>query len=183
MYYDGRNNQLNPTRGVYDTLTLKIVPDCLTTYDGSRTFSQAEVDHRIFTSPVSGLVLAGRLALAGSWGRPSYQHRYSLGGPYALRGYYTNRFRGDSYYVLQGEARKKLFWIFSGALFAEAGAVTEDRFGGPEVSAGAGLRMTLPPDHIAKARLDFAWAEDQPLFTSCSGKRSDSPVKQAPLFS
>jgi hypothetical protein len=161
VFYDARDSSLNPTKGVYDTLTLRVVPDGLSTYELSGSFFQAEVDHRIFHSPAPGLVLAGRLALAGTWGRPSYQYRYELGGPYALRGYFINRFRGDSYYVLQGEARKELFWIFSGALFAEAGAVTDDRFGGPEYSAGAGLRMTLPPDHVAKARLDFAWSEDQ----------------------
>jgi len=161
MYYDGRDSGMSPTKGVYDTLTLRVVPDSFTTYEDSGSFFQAEVDHRIFHSPAPGLVLAGRLALAGSWGRPSYRYRYYLGGPYALRGFYTNRFRGDSYYVFQGEARQELFWIFSGALFAEAGAVTDDRFGGPEYSAGVGLRMTLPPDHIAKARLDFAWSEDQ----------------------
>lgn len=159
--YDGRDSKLSPTSGVHDTLILRLVPDSLTSYEGSSTFYQAEVDHRIFGSPIGGLVLAGRIHLGASWGQPSYQYRYSLGGPYELRGFFTNRFRGKRFYSLQGEVRKDLFWIFSGAVFAEMGEVTDGSFDSPETSFGAGLRMTLPPDHIAKVRLDFSWAKDQ----------------------
>lgn len=161
FFYDIRDSPLNPTSGVFDTLTIRYVPDSLSTFKDSDTFFQAEVDHRIFYSPTPGTVLAGRIHLAGSWGDPSYQYRYSLGGPYELRGFFNNRFRGDSLYVVQGEIRQDLFWIFSGAAFAEVGEVTDWRFDSPEISYGGGLRMTLPPDHIAKVRLDFAWAKDQ----------------------
>ena len=161
FFYDNRDSHLSPTSGVFDTLTIRYVPDVLSSFEGAGSFFQAEVDHRIFYSPVKGTVLAGRLHLTKSWGDPSYQYRYSLGGPYELRGYYTNRFRGDSLYVAQGEVRQDLFWIVSGAVFAEAGEVTDDHFHAPETSYGGGFRMTLPPDHVAKARLDFAWAEDQ----------------------
>ena len=161
FFYDIRDSHLNPTSGVFDTLTIRYVPDSLSTFKGSDTFFQAEIDHRIFYSPASGTVLAGRIHLAGSWGDPSYQYRYRLGGPYELRGFWNNRFRGDSLYLVQGEVRQDLFWIFSGAAFAEVGEVTDHKFDSPETSYGGGLRMTLPPDHIAKARLDFAWAKDQ----------------------
>ena len=161
FFYDNRDSQLNPESGVFDTLILRLVPDALSTGKGSNSFLQAELDHRIFYSPAPGMVLAGRLLLAGSLGDPTYQYRFSLGGPDELRGFYTNRFRGKNLYIVQGEVRQDLFWIFSGAAFAEVGEVTDDRFGSPETSYGAGLRMTLPPNHIAKARLDFAWAKDQ----------------------
>ena len=161
FFYDIRDNHLSPTSGVFDTLTIRYVPASLSNFKGAETYFQAEVDHRLFYSPTPGTVLAGRLHLAGSWGEPSYQYRYSLGGPYELRGFFTNRFRGDSLYLVQGEVRQELFWIFSGAVFAEMGEVTDDRFDSPETSYGGGFRMTLPPDHIAKVRLDFAWAKDQ----------------------
>ena len=161
FFYDTRDSRLSPTSGVFDALTIRYVPDSLSTFEGGDTFFQAEVDHRIFYSPAAGTVLAGRLHLGGSWGEPSYQYRYSLGGPYELRGFFTNRFRGNSLYVAQGEIRQNLFWILSSAVFAEAGEVTDGSFHSPETSFGGGLRMTLPPDHIAKARLDFAWAKDQ----------------------
>jgi outer membrane protein assembly factor BamA len=161
FFYDNRDNPLSPTRGVYDNLILRLVPDALTTYEGSKTFFQAEVDGRMFTSPVDGLVLAGRLHAGGSWGEPSYKFRYSLGGPYALKGFFTNRFRGDKFYMLQGEARKSLFGNFSGTAFVEAGEATDEWFSSPQTSFGVGLRATLPPGHVAKVRLDFAWAEDQ----------------------
>jgi hypothetical protein len=161
FFYDIRDSHLNPTSGVFDTLTIRYVPDSLSTFKGSDSFFQAEVDHRIFYSPTPGTVLAGRVHLAGSWGEPSYQYRYSLGGAYELRGFFNNRFRGDSLYVLQGEVRQDLFGIFSGAAFAEVGEVTDSSFNSPEISYGGGFRMTLPPDHVAKVRLDFAWAKDQ----------------------
>ncbi len=161
FFYDIRDSHLNPTSGVFDTLTVRYVPDSLSTFKGSDTFFQVEVDHRIFYSPTPGTVLAGRVHLGGSWGAPSYQYRYTLGGAYELRGFFNNRFRGDSLYVVQGEVRQDLFWIFSGAVFAEVGKVTDSRFDSPETSYGGGFRMTLPPDHVAKVRLDFAWARDQ----------------------
>jgi len=161
LFYDGRDSELSPSSGVYDNLTIRYVPESLSTFKGSDTFFQAEVDHRIFHSPAPGTVLAGRIFMAGSRGDPSYQYRYSLGGPYELRGFYTNRFRGENVYLVQGEVRQDLFGIFSGAAFAEIGEVTDNRFNSPETSYGGGIRMTLPPDHVAKVRLDFAWAEDQ----------------------
>lgn len=161
FYYDSRDSRLSPSTGVFDSLILRVVPQSFSSARDRETFYQAEVDHRLFYSPRPGTVLAGRLNLVKSWGDPSYQYRYFLGGPYQLRGYYTNRFRGDSLYNLQAELRQQLFWIFSGAVFAELGEVTDGGFDSPETSYGAGLRLTLPPDHVAKARLDFAWARDQ----------------------
>ena len=161
FFYDSRDNHLSPTRGVYDNLVIRLVPDFLTTYEDSNTFFQAEIDSRMFTSPMDGLVLAGRLHAGGSWGKPSYKFRYTLGGPYALKGYFTNRFRGDKFYLLQGEARKGLLANFSGVAFVEVGEVTDDWFNEHETSFGVGLRASLPPGHVAKIRLDFAWARDQ----------------------
>jgi len=161
LAYDNRNSQLSPSDGRYSTAKVHLVPDSFSTYGQSRTFLQAEMDHRIFRPLGEGLVLAARFYVGGSWGTPSYQFRYSVGGPYFLRGFFTNRFRGDKVYAAQGELRKHLFWIGSAAVFAEIGEATDDWFRSPKASVGAGLRFTLPPDHVAKARLDFAWAEDQ----------------------
>jgi outer membrane protein assembly factor BamA len=161
LNYDSRDSNLSPTSGYYNALTVRIVPDFLSTYQESETFLQAEGDLRAFRSIGEGLVLAGRFYAGGSWGTPSYQFRYSLGGPYLLRGFFTNRFRGDKFYVAQGELRKHLLLIGSGVVFAEIGEVTDDRFESPRTSYGFGLRVTLPPDNVAKARVDLAWSEDQ----------------------
>jgi outer membrane protein assembly factor BamA len=161
LTHDSRDSRLSPSDGRYTTARAHVVPDALTTYEGNRGFIQAEVDHRSFSSLGPGMVLAKRFYAGGSWGTPSYQFRYSVGGPYYLRGFFTNRFRGDKFYVVQGELRKHLFWIGSAAFFAEIGEATDEWFRSPKSSVGAGLRFTLPPDHVAKARLDFAWAEDQ----------------------
>lgn len=165
FFYDGRDSSLSPTHGVFDTLTLRLVPEPLSNFDDMATFLQAEVDHRNFVSLGRSLVLGWKLFAGATWGRPSYQYRYSLGGPYDLRGYFTNRFRGDKIYVAQMEVRQRVTRILgstmSVAAFGEVGEVTDHWFGDPETSYGGGLRLTLPPDHVAKVRLDFAWAEDQ----------------------
>ncbi|MDF1525064.1 MAG: BamA/TamA family outer membrane protein [bacterium] len=161
LFYDSRDSELSPASGTFHNLTIRYVFDYLSTFQGSDTFFQADVDSRVYYSPAPGTVLAGRVHLAGSWGEPSYQYRYWLGGPYELRGFSANRFRGDSMYVVQGEVRQSLFGIFSGAAFAEVGEATDHSFQSPETSYGGGLRMTLPPDHIGKVRLDFAWAKDE----------------------
>jgi len=161
LTYDRRDSNFSPTEGFFNTARVRVVPDFLSTYGENKTFLQAEVDHRRFRPLGDGLVLAGRLYAGGSWGTPSYQFLYSVGGPYLLRGFFTNRFCGDKFYVIQGELRKQLFWMGSAAMFAEIGEATDDWFRSPKASIGVGLRFTLPPDHVAKARLDFAWAEDQ----------------------
>jgi outer membrane protein assembly factor BamA len=165
VFYDGRDNRLSPTSGVYDTFTLRAVPEGLSSYEDGRTFFQAEVDHRMFSVPIAGAVVGWRLYLAGSWGEPSYQYRYFLGGPYALRGYFTNRFRGDKVYAAQVEGRRDITRLWGStvslAAFLEIGEATDNWFGDPKASYGGGLRFTLPPDHVAKVRLDFAWADDQ----------------------
>ncbi|MBN2721044.1 MAG: BamA/TamA family outer membrane protein [Proteobacteria bacterium] len=159
--YDSRDSVLSPTDGMFNTVTLRLAPSPLSTAGGDRTFFQAEVDHRGFASLGCGVAFAGRIYAGGSWGAPDYHFRYNLGGPYLLRGFFANRFRGDKFYSVQGELRKHLCWIGSGAVFAEIGEASDGWFDSPEVSAGAGLRFTLPPDHVAKARLDFAWSKDQ----------------------
>ncbi len=161
LTYDSRDSVLCPSDGMYNTVTLRLVPAFLSSSDRDSTFIQAEVDHRGFMSFGCGVAFAGRIYAGGSWGTPDYHFRYSLGGPYLLRGFYSNRFRGDKFYSLQGELRKHLFWIGSAAIFAEIGEATDDWFESPEASVGAGLRFTLPPDHVAKARLDVAWSKDQ----------------------
>ncbi len=161
LTYDSRDSYLSPTRGMLNIARVRVVPDFLSTYGEEKSFLQAEVDHRAFLPLGEGVVFGGRFYAGGSWGTPSYQFRYNVGGPYLLRGFFTNRFRGDKFYVTQGELRKHLFWIGTAAVFAEIGEATDEWFHSPKASVGAGLRFTLPPDHVAKARLDFAWAQDQ----------------------
>jgi hypothetical protein len=46
-------------------------------------------------------------------------------------------------------------------IHAGIGEATDDWFESPGFSCGFGLRFALPPDYVAKARLEFAWSEDQ----------------------
>lgn len=107
----------------------------------------------------AGFVLAFRLAGGYSQGTPGYLYRYTLGGAYALRGYYANRFRGNVYYVGQLEGRFPLYRRFSGAAFVDAGDVTDHEFRKPKFTYGAGLRFAL--NENIKLRLDYGRSPDQ----------------------
>lgn len=159
--YDTRDSTMSPSRGQFAEFRLAYVPDALTTLDNTNGFASGSVDIRLFDSLAPGWIIGGRLHFGSSLGGPSYLFRHTLGGPDDLRGYLINRFRGDSFYLVQWETRFPLLWVFTGAAFAGLGDVGDDSFRRPKWSAGLGIRASLPPDWVKKARVDVAWSEDQ----------------------
>ncbi len=110
------------------------------------------------------VVLALRAEAAFSVGRRAYATDFALGGGELLRGYVSNRFRGDHYVAGTVEVRAPLVWALSAAAFGEVGRVwASGASGGPAVavSGGAGLRVGLPPDRLVRLRFDVAFAPDQ----------------------
>jgi len=69
------------------------------------------------------LVLALRAQAAASLGEPSYATDYALGGADVLRGYYTNRFRGQQLVAGAAELRVPLLGPFSAVGFGELGRI------------------------------------------------------------
>jgi outer membrane protein assembly factor BamA len=109
-------------------------------------------------------VLALRGEAAFSNGERAYVTDFALGGADFLRGYYSNRFRGDIYAAATAEVRFPIVWYFSGAAFGEMGRVwASDTAGGPLVAyaGGAGIRFGLPPDRLVRLRFDVAFSPDQ----------------------
>ncbi|MBY0371092.1 hypothetical protein K2X33_10425 [bacterium] len=125
------------------------------------SFAQAELDLRAFFQPVTDLVFASRAYFATSWGEPSYTYRYTGGGAGLLRGYFENRFRGKSLAAVQEEIRFPIAGAFSGAVFADAGDVSDGIPNRWKVTYGGGLRFAIPPDRVAKVRLDIGVSQDQ----------------------
>lgn len=110
------------------------------------------------------LVLAYGLAGGQIFGEPTWLNQFRLGGTDRLRGYYYGRFRGSAYYLTQTELRFPIYKFLSGVTFGEFGEVTareKDPFTRAHVSYGGGLRIGLPPDNVAKIRIDYAIGRDQ----------------------
>ncbi len=162
LAYDTRDSSINPAKGTFQRYSLLYLPESTTSLDSAETFFQSIVDLRGFYSPSDSITLAGRVSAGTSWGGdPTYLYRYSLGGSHSLRGYFHNRFRGKKFYLAQGELRFPLFWVVTGAVFADVGDVTDSGFESARSTFGGGLRFLVPPDYIAKVRFDYGKGEDQ----------------------
>lgn len=161
-HLDYRNNDEDPSFGWYQELSARLYPSGTQSGDHP-TFAQLETDIRVFQYLLAKeLVIAYQLASGVSFNRPSYLDEFRLGGTDRLRGFYENRFRGYRYYLQQTEVRFPIFRPVGGATFLEFGETTrQNRFTNPSVSYGFGLRIGLPPDYLAKVRIDFAFSRDQ----------------------
>jgi|GEM_PF-2454037 len=110
------------------------------------------------------LVMAVSISGGQIFGSPTYLNEFRLGGTDQLRGYYYGRFRGSNFYLEQTELRFPVYKLIGGAFFGEFGEVTakhKDPFTRAHVSYGGGLRIGLPPDNVAKIRIDYAIGRDQ----------------------
>lgn len=109
-------------------------------------------------------VLALRGEAATSAGDKAYATDYALGGGDLLRGYYSNRFRGQHFAAGSVELRFPLFLAFTGAVFGDLGRVWVDDRAADRLlamSTGFGLRYGLPPDRQVRLRFDVGFGRDQ----------------------
>jgi predicted amidohydrolase YtcJ len=156
---DTRDNLFSSKKGTLKQVSLQYIPSILNV-NGLGDAAQLTLDFRHFHEiGKSNIVLATRISVGYSMGSTSYLFRYSMGGSYALRGYYSNRFRGEKYYVGQAEARFPIHKRFSGTVFFDAGDITDNNFSNLNYSFGAGIRFALRQN--VKLRLDYGIAKDQ----------------------
>lgn len=141
--------------------TVRLAPAFASSDARSQSFAQAELDLRAFLKPFADITLASRVYFASSVGNPSYSYRYTAGGTVLLRGYFENRFRGKHLAAFQQEVRFPIAGAFSGALFADAGDVSDGVPNRWKLTYGLGARLGLPPDQVAKVRLDIGFSQDQ----------------------
>jgi len=157
--YDLRDNQIDSKKGTYLALSVDGGP--------TKSFGRLEADVRQFFPVTEALVLAAQLRGGTSTGNPTYLYRYSIGGSGDMRGYQSNRLRGNHYYLGQLEARLKVLPWLTLATFAGGGDVanvTFSDFGKPKATYGGGVRIGLPPNFVAKARIDFGISQDEKNF-------------------
>lgn len=160
---DMRNIPDNPSLGWQQELRItQVLP-----YGGpvKEPFTMVDLEVSLFQYLLArDLVLAHNVAGGQIFGRPTWLNEFRLGGTDRLRGYYYGRFRGSSYYLEQTELRFPILGRVSGVAFGEFGEVTareKDPFTRAHVSYGGGLRIGLPPDNVAKMRIDYAIGRDQ----------------------
>ncbi len=155
---DRRDTAFSTHSGNYVSLQGLNIPVSATTTE--KGFQLLSADIRQFMT-ASVFTLALRVTGGVASQDTSYLYRYRLGGTDQLRGFYTNRFRGDNFVLGQAELRLELLSALSLVAFADAGNVGDPRITTTQQTYGGGLRFGLPPDWIKKARLDFAFAKDQ----------------------
>ncbi len=157
LQYDTRNNPQATKLGFYAKLFYEQIPDWSGNKGQAGLFG---VDMRYFHYIYSAdYVIAARLACGSSFGDLPYLYRYVLGGGEMLRGYYSNRFRGDYFYALQTEFRFPLYKRFSGVCFLDEGDVGDNKLSQILVSYGGGIRFSIN-DNVT-LRLDYGKGKDQ----------------------
>jgi len=143
---DNRDNSMDPHGGNY----------ILTDFDYGITaagspvkYAKLTTDLRRYDTPFQkDQVLASRVMLATMTGDviPIYEYA-SLGGRDTLRGYAMDRFRDKSAALINLEYRFPIIWVFSAAVFYEAGKVapllTDIGFNDWASDYGAGLRINF----------------------------------------
>ena len=113
------------------------------------------------------VVLAGQVKMGTTSGEPGFQFRYDLGCSKKLRGFQRNRLRGRHYYLTQVEVRVSFTRRIGMVAFGGVGDVGDSKrsdFRSPKPSGGFGLRIGLPPDFVAKIRLDIGVCGDERNF-------------------
>lgn len=157
---DTRDNTFSTKKGFFGQLSVVDVPRALNVDGADRGALLVNADLRYFRYIYnSRYVLAARLSGGYADGDPSYLFRYTLGGAYTLRGFYSNRFRGSRYYAGQMEMRFPFYGRFSGAGFMDVGDITDGAFTGARLSYGGGIRFALNAN--VKLRLDYGTSNDQ----------------------
>ncbi len=156
--FDTRDNPVSTKLGFYSAVYYENISEISSSNAGKSGLLWANLRYFHYISS-SKFVLASRITGGISHGEPSYLFRYTLGGAERLRGYYTNRYRGDRFYSAQLEFRFPLYRRFSGVCFLDEGDVSDDKLNKILVSYGGGMRFSIT-DNV-NLRLDYGIGKDQ----------------------
>lgn len=156
---DDRVPNSQPNQGHYIKLGIYSLPADPDDAIGTDVW-QFEGEARYFQIILDPVVLVSRFHAGWTEGDPSYSFRYSLGGEWELRGYNSNRFRGNRFWVWQEEARFFFCPWLEGALSVDAGDITDTGFDSPLASFQVGLRTAPLPYLGVIARVDWGFGSD-----------------------
>ncbi|MEX1013566.1 MAG: BamA/TamA family outer membrane protein, partial [Candidatus Paceibacterota bacterium] len=162
---DSRDDEFSPTGGIQYEAGLNIAPS-LFGFDYS--YSEAVIDLRQYVTLFSEVVFANRVKYNHTFGDAPFWAMPIIGNNDGLRGYYFNRFRGDSSILSMTEVRAWLFSVWDDQirigshLFWDTGRVYTDFdsnafFDEWKHSIGFGFAFTLfHPDFILRSDFGFS---------------------------
>ena len=164
MRWDTRDNIFNPSQGYLFQTDFKVGYEH---YNLADIFLQMESQISFIFSVLEKEKWVLNFAVGGSLFDPNesdlpYSFQFKLGGIDKLRGYLQGRFHSGQYYLAQGEFRWPLLSWLESVLFIDLGQV--NWFKPPLFSAGAGVRIGLPPSYDKKIRIEMGWGKDQNNF-------------------
>lgn len=162
---DSRDDEFFPTKGLQYEAGFNIAPS-LFGFDFS--YSEVAVDLRQYMPLFSDVVFAHRVKFDHTFGEAPFWAMPIIGNDDGLRGYYLNRFRGDSSILSMTEVRAWLFSVLDDQvkigshLFWDTGRVFSEYdskafFDDWKQSIGFGFSFTLfHPDLILRSDLGFS---------------------------
>ena len=166
LVWENRNSEFDPTTGNRAELEITLAPKPISSY----ALTTARLEFRQYFQLFDWLTVANRLEARHVHGDVPYWEMSTLGGPYTLRGYPLNRFKGNSSIAYTMELRG---WIlkfpqvfnlkFGGQLFTDAGRVftrqddINDLFNSYKQTVGFGGAMSIfNPDFILRGEIGFS---------------------------
>lgn len=158
--YDTRDNEYQPTRGVYVTGAWLVADEA---WGSDRDYSRAELRINGYRRLNDKTVLAWRAS--GCWAGDSapFYDICNYGSQSDLRGYVSGQYRDRTLAAVQVELRRALFGRFGVVAFAGVGGVGQN-FGDitDELlpSAGVGLRYEASRKYGVNVGIDYAVGEE-----------------------
>lgn len=174
--FDSRNDEFFPASGIQYEAGVNIAPSI---FGFDYSYSELAVDFRQYVTLFSDVVLAQRVKYDRTFGDAPFWAMPILGNDDGLRGFYLNRFRGESSILSMTELRAWLFSVWGGQirvgsqLFWDTGRVYSEFdsngfFDDWKQSVGFGIAFTLfHPDFILRS--DFGFSNEAFRFYFGSG--------------
>lgn len=161
--FDNRDFRPSPGSGTNIGLSLRYSPKGLSDISSNDNLLQFNLKSSFLKRLYFPKLILGLRFNIGTTisGEPSYLQKYTLGGEYLLRGYYSNRFRGKHFYIGTVELRYPIYRFISGVVFSDFGDVSDieiSDFGKIKFSYGAGLRVKI--SRMTKLRFDIGFSKE-----------------------
>lgn len=168
LVYDNRHNVLNVREGFFGETGFLNYHD---NFGSDFDFTTYFFDARYYVPIKENQVFASQIFYSSISGSAPFNQLSLMGGESMMRGYYTGRYRDNTYLAAQLEYRFLPFSFskrWGAATFVSTGTVanrTVDlRLSNFKFSGGAGVRFLLFKEKDIYTRVDVAFSEDGPGF-------------------
>lgn len=150
--YDGRNNTLTPTKGIYSMMEIGAFNEA---FGGDRNYGNFDF-RSYFYAPISDRVFSGyRLNVASKWGDVPFWAQPFI----SLRGIPALRYQESNVYTVETEWRWNFYNRWSAVGFIGAGEALPNYgeiFSDVKVAGGAGFRYLLAKQYGLHTGIDIS---------------------------